>query len=67
MKLYRIEHIEEILKQGRECGNRYVGFDLTQEGNLLITYKKHEPGRSGADGCEEDVEEIELSESAGEY
>lgn len=66
MKMYRIDDIIEILQDGKESDNEYVGFEAGNEGNLVIILKEHAPGWMDSDGFGEAVEEIELLESAGE-
>lgn len=67
MKMYKTEDIIKILQDGLETNNRYVGFGQSEEGNLTITLKVHEPDWTDADNMGEAVQEIELLESEGEY
>lgn len=67
MKMYKTKEIIEILQDELEFDNEYVGFEQSEEGNLLITFKEHAPGWRDSDGFGEAVEEIELLESEGEY
>ncbi len=67
MKMYRIDQVIEILETLKEEDNNFVGFDVSDEGNLLIVGKEHEPGWANEDGYGEAVVEIELVEDVGEY
>lgn len=67
MRMYKTDDIIEILHDSKEYDNKYVGFEVNDKGNLIITLKEHAPGWRDSDGFGEAVEELELLESAGEY
>ena len=67
MKMYKIREIIEILQDGIETKNEYVGFEESEEGNLIITLKEHAPEWRDSEDMGEAVEVIELQESEGEF
>ncbi len=67
MKMYKIDQIMELLQLGKESEDGYVGFENNEKGNLVITFKVHEPDWEDDEGFGEAVEEVELLEDAGEY
>ena len=44
MRMYKTDDIIEILQDSKECDNKYVGFEVNDKGNLIITLKEHAPG-----------------------
>lgn len=68
MKMYKVKNIVDILLDCQEIGiNGYCGFEIKENGNLVITLKDHNPGWRDEEGFGEAVEEIELLEDEGEY
>jgi len=62
MKMYKMADIIELLTfEKQENNNEYVGFEINEAGNLVITVKEHDPDYPEA------VAELELLESEGEY
>ena len=62
MKMYKMSYIIDLLNfEKEENNNEYVGFEINESGNLVITVKEHDPDYPEA------VAEIELLESEGEY
>lgn len=53
--------IELLTFEKEENNNEYVGFEINEAGNLVITVKEHDPDYPEA------VAELELLESEGEY
>lgn len=67
MRMYKIQDIMDVLEGGLRCHNKYCGFGVSEDGNLKITLKEHEPNFRDENGCGEAVEELELLHSEGEY
>ena len=66
--MYRVRDIVEILTECQEiCSDGYCGFGISENGNLVITLKDHEPGWMPSEGCGEAVQEVEILEDEGEY
>lgn len=62
IKMYKLEKMIEFLTfEKDENNNEYVGFEINEAGNLVITVKEHDPDYPEA------VAELELLESEGEY
>ena len=50
--MYRVRDIVEILTECQEIGSDgYCGFGISENGNLVITLKDHEPGWMTSEGC----------------
>lgn len=68
MKMYKVSDIVEILLNCQEIGiDGYCGFEINENGNLIITLKDHEPDWRDSDGIGEAVQEIEILEDGGMY
>lgn len=68
MKMYKVKEIVEILTEYQEIGiDGYCGFEVKENGNLVITLKDHAPDWRDEAGFGEAVEEIEILEDEGEY
>jgi len=67
MKMYRIDQVIEVLSDLREEENNFAGFDVSDEGNLLIIAKEHEPNWVDEDGFGEAITEVELVEDVGDW
>ncbi len=66
--MYRVRDIVEILTECQEIGSDgYCGFGISENGNLVIRLKDHEPGWTTSEGCGEAVQEVEILEDEGEY
>ena len=66
--MYRVRDIVEILTECQEIGSDgYCGFGISENGNLVITLKDHEPGWMTSEGCGEAVQEVEILADEGEY
>ena len=51
MKMYRVRDIVEILMNCQEIGiDGYCGFEINENGNLVITLKDHGPDWTDSDG-----------------
>lgn len=68
MKMYKVKNIVDILLDCQEIGiNGYCGFEIKENGNLVIILKDHIPDWCDEEGFGEAVEEVELLEDEGEY
>lgn len=66
--MYKVRDIVEILMNCQEIGiDGYCGFKFSENDNLVIVLKDHEPDWRDSDGIGEAVQEIEVLEDEGEY
>ncbi len=66
--MYKVRDIVEILMNCQEIGiDGYCGFEINENGNLVITLKDHELDWTDSDGIGEAVQEIEILEDEGIY